>query len=289
MSLLTITNRNVLNSGHRCSQACIAQLATSLRSYATLDPSSSSSATSSSGSSHSSSSTHPSSSTSASSSSDLPPLPLAKSPANKVRFYPRPRPAVPHRHSDSASSVSPSSFSSPSTTSSDPSSGSTQGTATRDTAAFVSQQPHYHHLPRLPPTFGRNQLLPVSDNTRALLESIVAQFDAPIRYAFAYGSGVFEQDGYTEGSAFSSSSSESTDSQSQVAVKKADRPMVDFIFAVTHPAHFHSINMHQNPSHYPLHARTFGSDYVSKVQALGPGVWFNAYVPMGDVVRIFTP
>ncbi|KAF9046577.1 mitochondrial matrix Mmp37-domain-containing protein [Panaeolus papilionaceus] len=224
MSLLTITNRNVLNSGHRCSQACIAQLATSLRSYATLDPSSSSSATSSSGSSHSSSSTHPSSSTSASSSSDLPPLPLAKSPANKVRFYPRPRPA----------------------------------------------QPHYHHLPRLPPTFGRNQLLPVSDNTRALLESIVAQFDAPIRYAFAYGSGVFEQDGYTEGSA-------------QVAVKKADRPMVDFIFAVTHPAHFHSINMHQNPSHYPLHARTFGSDYVSKVQALGPGVWFNAYVPMGDV------
>lgn len=120
-------------------------------------------------------------------------------------------------------------------------------------------------LPNLPPTFGRNQLLPVSNDTRALLESIVSGFDAPIRYAFAYGSGVFEQDGYTRSNA-------------------ADAPMLDFMFAVTHPAHFHSINMQQHPHHYPVHARLFGSSYVSRLEELGPGVWFNAFVEMNGVV-----
>ena len=118
--------------------------------------------------------------------------------------------------------------------------------------------PHRHQaLPHLPATFGRNQLLSVPNSTRALLESIVADFDSPIRYAFAYGSGVFEQDGYES---------------------EKGAPMLDFIFAVTHPAHFHSINMSQNPSHYAMYARTFGSSFVSRVQEVGPGVWFNAFV-----------
>ncbi|KAG6890635.1 hypothetical protein C0995_006611 [Termitomyces sp. Mi166 len=124
----------------------------------------------------------------------------------------------------------------------------------------------YKHptIPILPPTFGRNQLLPVADSTRALLESIVSQFDAPIRYAFAYGSGVFEQDGYD-------------------SLNEEDKPMLDFMFAVTHPAHFHSINMQQHPHHYPLHARLLGSSYVSRLEEVGPGVWFNPYVPIGGV------
>jgi mitochondrial translocator assembly and maintenance protein 41 len=118
--------------------------------------------------------------------------------------------------------------------------------------------PHRHQaLPRLPPTFGQNQLLSVPNSTRALLESIVADFDAPIRYAFAYGSGVFEQDGYES---------------------EKGAPMLDFIFAVTHPAHFHSINMSQHPSHYAMYARTLGSSFVSRVQEVEPGVWFNAFV-----------
>ncbi|KAK7048374.1 kinesin-like protein [Favolaschia claudopus] len=125
---------------------------------------------------------------------------------------------------------------------------------------------HKHQLlPNLPPSFGRNQLLPVSNSTRALLESIVEQFDAPIRYAFAYGSGVFEQDGYP------------------VKESATQGPMLDFMFAVTHAAHFHSINMQQHPSHYTFHARVLGSDYVTKVQGFGPGVWFNAYVPIAGV------
>jgi mitochondrial translocator assembly and maintenance protein 41 len=107
----------------------------------------------------------------------------------------------------------------------------------------------------------------VSNTTRALLESVVAQFQAPIRYAFAYGSGVFEQDGYANKG-------------------DQDRPMLDFIFAVTHPGHWHSINLQQNPSHYPLHARMLGSDFISRVQEVGPGVWFNAYVVVNGHVMI---
>ncbi|OCH91200.1 Mmp37-domain-containing protein [Obba rivulosa] len=124
---------------------------------------------------------------------------------------------------------------------------------------------HQHQvLAHLPPSFGRNQFLPVADSTRALLESIVAQFNAPIRYAFAYGSGVFDQDGQPS---FSTSS-------------PAERPMLDFMFAVTHADHWHSINMQQYPGHYPLHARMFGSSFVARVQDINPGVWFNTFVPM---------
>lgn len=56
--------------------------------------------------------------------------------------------------------------------------------------------------------------------------------------------------------------------------------MLDFVFAVNHPDHWHSINMHQFPGHYPLHARMLGSSFVTRIQALGPGLWFNTFVPM---------
>lgn len=124
-------------------------------------------------------------------------------------------------------------------------------------------------LPSLPPSFGRNQILPVADSTRALLESIVEQFHAPIRYAFAYGSGVFEQDGYATSSPTAKGG-----------------PMLDFMFAVTHASHWHSINMNQFPGHYPLYTRTLGSDFVARVEEISPGVWFNAYVPMKGVVSV---
>ena len=133
-------------------------------------------------------------------------------------------------------------------------------------AQLSRSQPH--SLSSLPPNFGRNQLLSVSNSTRALLEEIVAQFNAPIRYAFAYGSGVFEQDGYAS------------------LEKEGQKPMLDFIFAVRHPDHWHSINMTQYPSHYPLHARALGSDFVSHVQSMGPGLWFNAFVKVNGIVSL---
>ncbi|KAG8904451.1 Mitochondrial translocator assembly and maintenance protein 41 [Tulasnella sp. 403] len=115
-------------------------------------------------------------------------------------------------------------------------------------------------IPRLPQQFGSNQRLTVPDETRALLEEIVGTFQAPIRYAFAYGSGVFQQKGYDRGS--------------------SDPPMLDFIFAVSHADHWHSINMAQNPSHYPLTARLAGASAISRFQHLSPGIWFNAFVPL---------
>ena len=65
--------------------------------------------------------------------------------------------------------------------------------------------------------------------------------------------------------------------------------MIDFIFAVSHPSHWHSINMSQFPGHYPLYTRALGSDFVSRIQGISPGLWFNAYVPMNDVVRQLIP
>jgi translocator assembly and maintenance protein 41 len=65
--------------------------------------------------------------------------------------------------------------------------------------------------------------------------------------------------------------------------------MLDFIFATTHPAHFHSINLAQNPSHYPLYMRLLGSSAVAWLQeskTLGAGVWFNAFCEVqGKVSR----
>lgn len=61
--------------------------------------------------------------------------------------------------------------------------------------------------------------------------------------------------------------------------------MLDFVFAVNHPDHWHSINMHQFPGHYPLHARMLGSSFVARTQAFGPGLWFNTFVPMHGAVR----
>jgi mitochondrial translocator assembly and maintenance protein 41 len=149
---------------------------------------------------------------------------------------------------------------------------STQASSSRRPGLYPRPRPAGYEPPKaissLPSTFGRNQMLNVSDSRRAILESIVNQFDAPIRYAVAYGSGVFEQDGYN-----------------LEDLKGPKAPMLDFLFAVTHPDHFHSINVHQHPSHYPFHARVLGSDYISRVQGVGPGVWFNAYVPMNGQVR----
>jgi translocator assembly and maintenance protein 41 len=106
----------------------------------------------------------------------------------------------------------------------------------------------------------------------AQLSSIVRSFRAPIRYAFAYGSGIFAQ---TPSLGDSPSSSSST-----------KKPMLDFIFATTHADHFHSINLQQNPSHYPGYARLAGSEAVSWVQRKGgAGVWFNAFCEVEGAVR----
>lgn len=51
---------------------------------------------------------------------------------------------------------------------------------------------------QLPASFGQNQVIPVAEGVREELEGVVRAFKAPIRFAFAYGSGVFRQEGYSD-------------------------------------------------------------------------------------------
>ncbi|SCZ98381.1 BZ3500_MvSof-1268-A1-R1_Chr3-2g06332 [Microbotryum saponariae] len=117
----------------------------------------------------------------------------------------------------------------------------------------------------LPKSFGRNQIIAVSDEVKMELEEILADFKAPVRFAFAYGSGVFRQKGYAA----------------------SEQPMLDFVFAVSHPSHWHAINMAQNPHHYSMPMRLLGSDAVAWMQdkGLGANVWFNVDVQIKGKVR----
>jgi translocator assembly and maintenance protein 41 len=62
--------------------------------------------------------------------------------------------------------------------------------------------------------------------------------------------------------------------------------MIDFIFATSYPSHFHAVNLQHNPSHYPAFARWLGSDYISKVQEWGAGIWYATMVDVDGQVRI---
>ncbi|KAM0749921.1 Mmp37-domain-containing protein [Meredithblackwellia eburnea MCA 4105] len=119
---------------------------------------------------------------------------------------------------------------------------------------------------QLPTKFGRNQIIEIPQEVKKELESVVNSFKAPVRYAFAYGSGVFRQKGYTE----------------------SDKPLLDFVFAVSHPSHWHAVNMAQNPHHYSPLMRFLGSDAVAWMQekGLGASVWFNVDVEVeGKTVK----
>ncbi|KAJ2956262.1 hypothetical protein NQZ79_g7856 [Umbelopsis isabellina] len=112
------------------------------------------------------------------------------------------------------------------------------------------------------PEFGTNQYISIDEEVKQRLKDVINTFNAPIRYSFAYGSGVFQQKGY--------------DSKNQ--------PMVDFIFGVTHPHHWHSLNIQQNPHHYSV-VRRFGSNVTTLLQEkVGAGVYFNPYVEVNGMM-----
>ncbi|KAI8081981.1 mitochondrial matrix Mmp37 [Gilbertella persicaria] len=59
--------------------------------------------------------------------------------------------------------------------------------------------------------------------------------------------------------------------------------MVDFIFGVSHPGHWHDLNIQQNPHHYSG-MRRLGSSAVSFLQEkVGAGVYFNPYVEVNGM------
>lgn len=110
---------------------------------------------------------------------------------------------------------------------------------------------------QLPYKFGSNQLVSDDAKLNHFLRQIVWEFNAPIRYAFGYGSKVFSQ-----GKSVDSSASQ-----------------VDMIFAVSYPDHWHSLNLHQFSKHYSW-IRMLGSETISKIGSWGAGVYFNPFVKM---------
>lgn len=126
----------------------------------------------------------------------------------------------------------------------------------------VGSYNHISSFQDLPVEFGYNQHISIDNELRELLRAQLWKFEAPIKYAFAYGSGVF--------------------SQGKSKKKTTEQP-VSLIFGVSYPDHWHSLNMRQNPHHYSA-LRRLGSDAVTFVQEhIGAGLYFNAPVDMGGV------
>ncbi|CAJ2514041.1 Uu.00g021600.m01.CDS01 [Anthostomella pinea] len=133
--------------------------------------------------------------------------------------------------------------------------------------------------------FGVNQHMIIDREFKEVLRQLLWKFRAPIRYAFAYGSGVFPQS--TGGGMASEAEIKAVHSKAPVAVQKAQDgapKMIDFIFGVSHTQHWHSLNLTQHRDHYSA-LGSLGSGAVSHVQdKWGAGVYFNPYVTVEGIL-----
>ncbi|ODQ63215.1 mitochondrial matrix Mmp37 [Nadsonia fulvescens var. elongata DSM 6958] len=117
----------------------------------------------------------------------------------------------------------------------------------------------------LPQNFGFNQHMPIDHELKDLLRSIVHKFNAPVTYAFGYGSGVFSQG-------------------KSASARGSQKPQIDLIFGVNHAQHWHDLNIKQFPDHYSF-LSSFGSGVVTAVQnKMGAGVYFNPFVEINGVI-----
>ena len=92
------------------------------------------------------------------------------------------------------------------------------------------------------------------------INDILIQFHE-ITFAFAYGSGVVEQEGYN-----------------YEKVKASDLPLVDLIFVVDNSEKWHKLNMAKNPDHYtPLF--TLSEKQIAFYQTkFGAKIWYNTMI-----------
>ncbi|EGE04403.1 mitochondrial import protein mmp37 [Trichophyton equinum CBS 127.97] len=180
-----------------------------------------------------------------------------------------------HRHTPLPSSPSSSSTSSSSDLR-EPSGSSTPRTEFdwEDNPNFLIK--NFSELPSK--NFGVNQHMIINEEFKEALRQILWQFKAPIRYAFAYGSGVFPQSGTSGGSCHPSPP------QAIQAVQQGGGKMIDFIFGVSHSQHWHSLNLNQHRNHYSS-LGSMGSYVVSQVQErMGAGVYFNPYITVNGTL-----
>ena len=128
--------------------------------------------------------------------------------------------------------------------------------------------------------FGINQHIVINEEFKEALRQILWQFRAPIRYAFAYGSGVFPQSAKsTTGTSLHPNPPEAISK-----VQGGNQKMIDFIFGVSFSQHWHSLNLQEHKDHYSS-LGYLGSYAVSKIQdSLGAGVYFNPYVTINGTL-----
>lgn len=121
----------------------------------------------------------------------------------------------------------------------------------------------------------------INSEFKEALRQILWQFRAPIRYAFAYGSGVFPQ---TASGSKSASTVHSHPSPAISSMQGGQGKMIDFIFGVSYTQHWHSLNLQQHRDHYSA-IGSLGSSLVSRVQDnYGAGVYFNPFVTVNGTL-----
>ncbi|KAL2436434.1 Phosphatidate cytidylyltransferase, mitochondrial [Exophiala dermatitidis] len=129
--------------------------------------------------------------------------------------------------------------------------------------------------------FGVNQHIIINEEFKEALRQILWKFRAPIRYAFAYGSGVFPQSSNTEGG---NSKLHPAPPAAITKVQNGNQKMIDFIFGVSYTQHWHSLNLQEHRDHYSA-VGSLGSYAVSKIQdSFGAGVYFNPYVTVNGTL-----
>jgi mitochondrial translocator assembly and maintenance protein 41 len=126
--------------------------------------------------------------------------------------------------------------------------------------------------------FGVNQHMIINEEFKEALRQILWKFKAPIRYAFAYGSGVFTQKGGQSSSSGTTSTAHPNPHEAITKVQAGGQKMIDFIFGVSYSQHWHSLNLQEHRNHYSA-VGSLGSYAVSKLQdSFGAGLYFNPYV-----------
>lgn len=197
-----------------------------------------------------------------------------------------------HAVRDSTASSTPTASSSDSISSEDAisqaSGGSAQSTVTGGEHDW-EEHPNFNiegfnELPHA--NFGVNQHILINAEFKEALRQVLWQFRAPIRYAFAYGSGVFPQS-KSDGHVPTEAEIRAIHPKAPAAVQRAQDgtpKMIDFIFGVTFTQHWHSLNLNQHRDHYSF-LGSLGSGAVSTVQdRWGAGVYFNPYVVVNGIL-----
>jgi len=82
-----------------------------------------------------------------------------------------------------------------------------------------------------------------------------------VDFAMIYGSGAFPQEG----------------------AQASQRKQIDFILSISDSKQWHEQNLSQNPEHYSF-MKYFGPSAISRVQDVGPGLYYHPYIDFEDRV-----